>query len=414
MAKALVQSVGTGTRPDQDITQPLLWHWRKSGATYTVWIVSGESRKNADRMAQALKLSQEAYGICEIPDLDDMETCYRACREALRELARRGFAPDDIEVDFTSGTKAMTSGLALAAVAHRCGTLSYITGQRSSGTVTSGTERLVPIEPRRIWADEQLALAQELCRVQRFDAARNLLDSLNAAWLGEYETRLKAVLTAVAEGYGAWDRFEYARAVGELHKVLRADIAEVDVFRPAADLPSRLLQLKPECGYSPDRLADLFNNAKRRFDEGRYDDALARLYRLAEMLAQWVLKKDFDIETARVDLAKIPARLHPELEVLRNKEQEIQIGLTKDYEVLKELGHDLGRHYYHDQGDLHGIHSLLQQRNLTLVAHGLDPAPKDLVASLTDKVRRLVLLVVPDFDARCTALEFPWRRTTRG
>lgn len=411
MAKAFVQSVGTGTRPDQDITQPLLWHWRKSGASYTVWIVSAESRWNAERMVQTLGLSPEAHRIHETPDLDDVEATYRACRAVLRELAHRGFAADDIEVDYTSGTKAMTSGLALAAVAHRCGTLSYISGPRSNGVVIGGAERLVLIEPRRIWADERLALAQEFCLVQRFDDARQLLDRVQAAWLGDYEQRLKEALIHVAEGYGAWDRFEYARAAGELGKVLTADVAEADRFRPAAELPARLIGLKPERGYSADRLADLFNNADRRLEEGRYDDALARLYRLTELLAQGILHKEYGIDTANVDLAKVPDRLRGELDGIRKPHGAIQIGLDWDYRLLEALDHPVGRQF--DRGDHRGIGVLLKKRNLSLLAHGLEPISRTDVESLRGKVENLVTLEVPDFADRCRGLDFPWRRADR-
>jgi CRISPR-associated protein (TIGR02710 family) len=410
MAKALVQSVGTGTRPDQDITQPLLWHCRRSGAAYTVWIVSSESRRTAERIAHALGLSSDAYCIRETPDLDDVEATYRSCRAALRDLARRGFAPDDIEVDYTSGTKAMTSGLALAAVAHRCGTLSYIAGQRTAGTVVSGTERLVPIEPRRIWADQRLALATELCRAQRFDTALHLVESLNPAWLGEEERPLKDGLIAVARGYAAWDRFDYARAAGELEKVAHSEVPELGTFRPSPDVPSRLVQLKPERGHSPDRLADLFNNAHRRLDEGRYDDALARLYRLAEMLAQWMLLRDFGIDTAAVDLAKVPPALRRDLQAARTASGTIQIGLDWGYRLLAALDHPVGQQF--DHGELHGLGVLLKKRNVSLLAHGLEPIVKADVESLTAKVQRLVSLVVPDFDDRRAALEFPWRRST--
>lgn len=408
MAKAFVQSVGTGTRPDQDITQPLLWHWRKSGATYTIWIVSAQSRGNAEQMAQTLRLAPEAYRIEVVPDLDDIEATYRACRAALRAIAHRGFAADDIEVDYTSGTKAMTAGLALAAVAHGCGTLSYIAGQRAAGTVMSGTERVVPIEPRRIWADQRLALAQELCRVQRFDAALQLLETLLPAWLGHDEHRLKDGLIAVARAYGAWDRFEYAHASGELGKVIQCDVDEITPFRPPADLPARLVQLKPECGQSPDRLADLFNNAGRRLEEGRYDDALARLYRLAEMLAQWILKKEFAIDTADVDVAKVPVSLKDRLEAHRSTEGKILIGLDLDYQVLKALEHPVGRSF--DEGKLQGLGVLLKQRNVSLLAHGLTPIRKSEVESLQEKLRTLITLEVNDFDDRRRALEFPWRR----
>ncbi|MEW6245672.1 MAG: TIGR02710 family CRISPR-associated CARF protein [Nitrospirota bacterium] len=411
MAKAFVQSVGTGTRPDQDITQPLLWHWRKSGAGFTVWIASEQSRPYAERMARDLGLPPDAHTIRIVSDPDDVETVYRECLTLFRDLNRRGFGPDTIEVDYTSGTKAITAGLVLAAVTHRCGTISYISGQRFAGTVISGTERLVLIEPRRIWADEQLRLAGEFCRVQRFDAALQLLGDLNPAWLGDHERRLMEALTAVANGYGAWDRFDYARAAGELNKLFHADVEEARPFRPNAETPARLLGLKPDTGYSADRLADLLNNAGRRLEEGRYDDALARLYRLAEMLAQWILQKDFGIDTAAVDLSKIPDQLRSEFAATAASTREIQIGLERDYRLLKELGHRIGHKF--DEAEFRGIGVLLKKRNVSLLAHGLTPISKGDVASLYQKLRGLVASEVTDFDDRCAELEFPWRRTSQ-
>jgi CRISPR-associated protein (TIGR02710 family) len=169
--------------------------------------------------------------------------------------------------------------------------------------------------------------------------------------------------------------------------------------------------LKPECGHSPDRLADLVNNAQRRLDEGRYDDALARLYRSAEMLAQWVLSRDFGIDTAAVDLAKVPPSLRSALESARPASQNIQIGLDWDYRLLAALDHPAGHGF--DQGELRGLGVLLKKRNVSLLAHGLEPIAKADVEAVMAKVQRLVSLVVPDFDARRAALEFPWRRSPR-
>jgi CRISPR-associated protein (TIGR02710 family) len=407
--KALVQSVGTGTRQDSDITKPLLWHFRRSGAGFVAWVVSEESRVNAERMARELNLSSEQFEIRPVTGIEDVEHVYRECRTLLRNLESRGFAPDLIEVDYTSGTKAMTAGLVLAAVAARCATLSYIAGERRSGVVVDGTERLVPIEPRRIWADERLQLAADYCIALRFDAAVALLEDLNDAWLGEYERRVRSGLLAVAQGYGAWDRFDYDHAIGELRKVLEiTDVLELAAFRPEQEVPRWLVRLKSEHGITADRLADLFNNAQRRLDEGRYDDALARLYRVAEMLAQWVLRRQYDIDPADVALDRVPAPLREALAQFRNRDGRVQIGLDWDYRLLEAFGHPLGANF--DRGEFHGMGVLLKRRNMSLLAHGLTPIARTDVEALKTKLESFVVLEAADLAARRAVLEFPWRR----
>jgi CRISPR-associated protein (TIGR02710 family) len=418
--KALVQSVGTGTRFDVDITKPLLWHFRRSGAGFVAWLVSSESRMLAQKMASATNLSQKEYEIHTLTNIEDVERCYRECLALLRDLTQRGFAAQDIEVDYTSGTKAMTAGLVLAAVAHRCATLSYITGERSGGVVVDGTERLVPVEPRRVWADERIRLAIEFCRQLRFDSARELLKDLHDPWLDTYERRLRDGVLAVANGYGAWDRFDYARATGELNKARQfIDTQELRSFSPPLDLFSLLPKLKAPVErekeresmgkyLSADRLADLFNNAKRRLREGRYDDALARLYRFGEMLAQLVLYKEYQIDTADVHVGRVPEPLRARLEAQRNQEGLIQIGLQQDYDLLKAFGHKVGISF--GQGAFRGIGVLLKKRNVSLLAHGLAPIEREDVEALTSRLAELAKVEIPEFDERCYALQFPWLR----
>ncbi len=414
MKKALVQSVGTGTRPDVDITKPLMWHLRKSGASFVSWVASDESQELAKKMARTLKLSQEEYEVHTLANIEDVERAYRECLAVLRDLTQRGFAPEDIEVDYTSGTKAMTAGLVLAAVAHRCATLTYITGERLAGVVKDQTERLVSVEPRRVWADERIRLAMEFCRELNFAAANGLLTSLVDAWLGDHERQLREGVLLVVSAYAAWDRFDYARAFGELLKLGQSKLEDLRDFMPVPEVPHRLLDLNPRADRGvvtaplvPDRVADLFNNSRRRLDEGRYDDALARLYRFAEMLAQGVLGKDYGINTANVDVSCAPEPMRAKLEAHRNAKGLVQIGLELDYEVLKALGHRLGVSF--NSGEFHGLGVLLQKRNDSLLAHGFTPIAKEDVKSLMPRLKELAKLEIADFDGRCAALEFPWR-----
>jgi CRISPR-associated protein (TIGR02710 family) len=366
-------------------------------------------------MAHTCGLKQQEYEIHTLTNIEDVERAYRECFALLRELVRRGFAPEDIEVDYTSGTKAMTAGLVLAAVAQRCATLTYITGERSAGVVKDQTERLVSVEPRRVWADERIRLAMEFCRELNFAAAKRLLESLVDAWLGDYERQLRAGVLLLVSAYGAWDRFDYARAFGELRKLGQSKLEELQDFRPSPELPHRLLELKPTADQgsltahlAPDRLADLFNNAQRRLEEGRYDDALARLYRFAEMLAQSALAKDHGINTANVDVSRAPEPMGAKLEAHRTPQGLVQIGLELDYELLKALGHNLGVAF--NRREFHGLGVLLQKRNHSLLAHGFTPIAKEDVESLMQRLKELAKLEIADFDGRCAALEFPWRK----
>lgn len=45
------------------------------------------------------------------------------------------------------------------------------------------------------------------------------------------------------------------------------------------------------------QVRDLWHNAQRCAARGRHDDAVARLYRLWEAIAQWLLRVDFQIDT---------------------------------------------------------------------------------------------------------------------
>lgn len=426
LQKVLVQSVGTGSRPGSDITRPLLKSIRWSGPSFVVWIVSLESQPYAEQMRSELGLSEDDYAIFLLRTSDNVEEIYRECRKVLREVvAAKGFVPDQIEVDYTSGTKAMTAGLALAAVAHRCGLLKYLTGTRQHGLVVDDTEREERLEPRRVWADEQVALARDYCQALQFESALTLLETVKPQWLGEYEHRLVEGIKTVANGYGSWDRFDYARANGELRKVLNTPLPELSAFVPSPDLPRRVLVLKYEdpgqngrweeanfldMERFADRIADLFNNSHRRVRSGRFDDALARFYRLAEMLAQGILVQGYGICSAQVSLESVPAAMRDPLVGLRNDHGEIQIGLTWSYRLLKALDHPIGQAFFKDRD----IQMLLNKRNSSLLAHGLKPIGRSEVEGLASRLEALVRLHVPDLADRRRALEFPWLAHAEG
>lgn len=101
---------------------------------------------------------------------------------------------------------------------------------------------------------------------------------------------------------------------------------------------------KIEDKYSGFLLADLLVNAERRATEGKYDDAVARLYRAVELIAQLLLSKR-GIDTSNVEVERLPQNLKERYESMRNPKGVIEIAQAKAYELLEDLGMDIGRKF---------------------------------------------------------------------
>jgi len=403
--RALIVTVGTGTRSDVQIFKPL----KKAIEEYHtdfVWLAaSSGSRSNAEIIVRELALATEDYAIALLSDIDDFQAVFQDINAVFQDLFSRGFAPDEIEIDFTSGTKAMSSGAVLAAIHNQCRSINYITGQRKDGVVIDGTEQFRKIRPAMVFAAYDLKRARDFILKLRFDTAEQLLHGLTLV-----DTRDQALaqqLRHIAEGYRLWDLFNHKGALAKL-KHLDGTLKETAAFRPTPAAAKALEELAQGKTAPKDLLLiDLFNNAERRCHEGRYDDAVARLYRTTELLAQYVLERDFKIVSGDVDPIKIkvPDTMREGLERLRDKrDNKIKIGLDWDYRLLEGLGHDLGVSYTANES----LQGQLRQRNQSILAHGLEPMTANMYRNLKASILSLIATSIPDFATRAAALQFPW------
>ncbi len=122
---------------------------------------------------------------------------------------------------------------------------------------------------------------------------------------------------------------------------------------------------------SVENVVDMLENARRRIvDQRRYDDGVARLYRTIEMWHQWRLQKH-SVSTEKVDWEKIDGKV---------QERFLQeAGLSELPEVLalhhaRLLDRILSGIDVEDEAVLR---DLLQKRNRSILAHGLEPIGKD-------------------------------------
>jgi CRISPR-associated protein (TIGR02710 family) len=352
-----------------------------------VWLVSEQTRATLESVRAALAVKPSWQKEICTPDAEDITATFDAVHQQLGPtLADWRVEPGDVTVDITGGTKPMTAALALAAV-HLAARFQYIGGtQRTKGgvgIVETGSERTVQrFNPWEAFAIESLRTVGAAYRAHDFAAAREATrrarERVRRRDLEKYLDALDRMLA----GFDAWDRFDYGEAHRRL-KSCRDDLAlrwsGDPTRRPMIDRVegslTRVEQIRESLrNEAPSGLLleDLIANALRRREMGRYDDAVARLYRFLEGLAQAALWERFRLRTAHVPLKRLPADGSWDGARSRSADGSVKLGLRDAYRLLQALGDPLGAiaARLDEGGDLAGF---LRARNQSLLAHGTEP-----------------------------------------
>ena len=405
--RALIVTVGTGTRPDVYIVKPLVKTVKDSRPDFTAFIVTEESRIYGEAIAKELELDKPSYTLVLLKESDDFQSVFREVNHVFRTLNVLGYSSEQIQVDFTSGTKAMSSGAVLSAIYNQCLSLKYITGQRKNGVVIDGSEKFLTINPAGIFALHEIQLAQELIFRLRFATASEIIGNINLNLIDQKERHWVKNLELITQAYRAWDIFNHGKALARFQKV-DWKMVSLTAFRPGSPSLSLLNALK-ETGDSNSGeflLVDLYNNSLRRGIEGKYDDAVARLYRASELFAQQILEQPpYGIKSADVDLALVPASIRADLEKNRDdQDNKVRIGMEMDYKLLEALGHPVGRHFLEDKQ----LRGRVRERNESILGHGSKPVSKGLYGKLRSSLVNLFQLEIPDFEEKAKEVQFPW------
>lgn len=311
MARVLMLSVGTGDldRPEESLLSPL----RKSIAAGTwervVLLPSALTHDKAERLRE--EANDQRIEVRPLPRPgaeDDADACFQHFAAEIERLLAEGFAPADICADFTRGTKAMSAGLVLAAVAYELSQLRYITGKRDrQGMVIAGSEQLQETRPAAVLAQRRMDLARQLVASGAFAAALEILPDPDHpfAVLCRLPPEMVRAARAVAAFYAAWDRLDYrsatAIALPEKEALplgwqpLWPGPARAAWVRRLASQPPRD-QYPAMAAWLRQLAVDLLANAERRVHQNQFEDALVRAHRVAELVIQARLF-DHDIDS---------------------------------------------------------------------------------------------------------------------
>ncbi len=293
---------------------------------------------------------------------DDLDHIYSVSQRAIDEVIKRFEAPKLI-ADYTGGTKSMSAGLVMAVLEHSEIELQLVTGSRSDLIkVRDGSQYAAPANIEKIRFERQLApYRQAWNRYAYGEAVAGLAlitPPYNPLLRAEYG-RFRDLSRAFAE----WDNFNHATAL-ELLQEYASKLPTT--LKPLISIASRLNDQNP-LKRDAAKLLDLYLNAKRRAAQGRYDDAIARIYRLIEWSAQWLLKSQCGIETSNIPGEAIP----PGMILHKNRNGVYQVGLYDAWQLIKLKTNQAAAQFI-EREQKHLLDYLLI-RNQSILAHGFEP-----------------------------------------
>jgi CRISPR-associated protein (TIGR02710 family) len=384
--KALVITVGVGVGANREeasksIAHAIVFSIRGNNPNKIFFIVSKESKESVVPLVLEKLESGFAYELMEVSDENDLNNCFEVASRAIELAEEDGYR---VTVDFTSGTKAMSAGAVLAATG-KMANLSYVSGKRVGGKVVPGEEKLVISTSRKAVIEEQYRHLAKLFDAYQFASCIRLIDAIKETTGDPEEIERLKVYRDICEGYYQWDIFNHEKAKEFLSKIK-------EIPNENKEFLGRLTSTKER--RESHLIADLLNNSQRRKKEGKYDDAVARLYRVVELLAQYVLKSRYDAETSNLQLGKIGRAvekcpdLREELEREKDEKGRIRIGLTKSYKVLYCLGEKIGEEFFNNRR----LQDLLGKRNESILAHGTMPITEHDYDQLYEEVIEVIRL----------------------
>jgi len=315
----------------------------------------------------------------------------------LSELEAMGYGREEILLDATGGTTPMRLGVALAAMTrgvemvHQRVPQVYVGGrwERDESREVEVAPMGNPLVATGLLREAQ---AVELFNRRDYGAAALVFGDIVGKVSGAERGHYYRGLLLLAEGYAAWDVADYGAALEKLRSAraeMGVELSEAALAERAGALSATIsahLQFlgKVRGRLSAENVVDMLENARRRIvDQGRHDDGVARLYRCVEMWHQWRLG-EHSISTAKVDWEKVDEDVRERF--LR------ETGLGEPPEVLA-LRHArlLDRLLDGEEAEDDAVlRDLLQKRNRSILAHGLEPIDEKSALRFLEYVDALV------------------------
>ena len=224
--KVLVLTVGVGS----DVVRPLRLALEYYNPRFVLFLCTPQSRPHVDALLSQHPPVPDDH-VEAFTETADAEKLALLCGDVIRsQLSRkRGLRPEQVHVDYTRATKAMSAAADYVAIDLKLAGVSYITGDTDErGQVITGTERLLSFRPldlifRRSWR----ALA-DLFNRGHFAGVIARVTALRPRTVREDHRRRVDFLGELSRACAAWEVLDYDGACRYFPEVLRefGDVVE--------------------------------------------------------------------------------------------------------------------------------------------------------------------------------------------
>jgi CRISPR-associated protein (TIGR02710 family) len=344
----------------------------------------------------------------------------------------------------------MRAGLVAAALNEGC-TLNYVGTENQNGRKDDGLgivkdgyeSHMKQTDPYDFFAISEEDRGIKFFNKYHFYAAiENFNEALKKTGDENHKNKFK-IYKKLSQIYNSWDKFVednngslYLHLENVQEEIRSYSNNSIMTFDFLDKLNENLIFLKSKLKEKTSNqidyyVIDLINNAERRLKEGKYDDAIARLYRAIELIAQLNFanlglmdeKKINDNKEFEYDLNAFERKYNSyKFEEITTKFGKFRKsgtvkniytpGLKGTYDLLKLLNQRLGlefsKKYYNKEKneELSIFESTLKARNKSILAHGLQPVDKETVKILLNDTIFFGKIIIRNFDKKKRMGEF--------
>jgi CRISPR-associated protein (TIGR02710 family) len=367
--------------------EPIVISLNQARPGFVLFLVSAGSTPQIEQNILPALAYTPQYNCTTVPDESDLPACYEAARDAIPGwLKERNLSPAEVYVDITGATKPMSAALAMAAAEH-FSHFTYVRGKERDkgglGVVKAGTEEVFrTVNPWDKLATLERNRATWLFRSGYAEAAAEQLRQAAGKCSPELQQELKT-LADLADCFASADRFQYGDVYVKYRRLRdRLDLifshrSQHQLFVALDQLAEHWNQVVEENKRGGDAvcatLRELLANAERRGAQGRYDDAVARLYRATELFAHGELQRAFGWRFGKPQLL-LKDEISKEARKSVDGQYAPKLGVKESFGALRysPLPEHKGLADRYEEIEPH-----LQKRNNSILAHGVRPATQE-------------------------------------
>ncbi len=368
MDRTIIITVGTGRNEEdrENISKGMVTLLGDMHPEKIIFIGSHDSLKTVESIKKEYLKNEneelENYEFHQIHFIDNVIDIFN-------EISKKVIENEDskIFINYTSGTKSMSVAAALCSVVYKTKLMSLSGDRNKDGVVEHQMGTYKTQNLYSVYNQFNIDKMKRYFNIYRFEETMEICDEIV-----DFENA--SIYKQVFDYYNKWDKFNHKNKLDIIDSSIFDDEQFVKQFIKNQEAIKILKRIQDE-NRDYYIIADLINNSQRRYEEGKYDDAVARLYRSIELIAQTKLKIEYGISTDNIDLSKIKTKVSSYYyQGLKNRSKgKLQLGLKQDYKLLKQMNDKLGKAFYENPD----FKEILDARNYSILAHGTNAISKE-------------------------------------